>query len=181
MKFHGQTPIRQRGPHPRGIGHSDRSEAGGDARHFGWAERAPPDVLALYLKTKNFHWHMSGHHFRDYHLLLEEQGDQIFAMTDPIAERARKIGGTTLRSIGHIARHTAHRRTTMRSMSSPRICWPSCATTISNSRPSCARYTMSAKSMRTSRQRACWRCWIDETERRTWFLFEATRSVGAND
>src|SRR6201988_4367165 len=62
------------------------------------------DVFALYLKTKNFHWHMSGPHFRDYHLLLDEQSDQIFAMTDDIAERARKIGGTTLRSIGHIAR-----------------------------------------------------------------------------
>ena len=62
------------------------------------------DVFALYLKTKNFHWHMSGSHFRDYHLLLDEQSDQIFAMTDDIAERARKIGGTTLRSIGHIAR-----------------------------------------------------------------------------
>src|ERR1700727_3635970 len=62
------------------------------------------DVFALYLKTKNFHWHMSGHHFRDYHLLLDEHGDQIFAMTDPIAERARKIGGTTLRSIGDISR-----------------------------------------------------------------------------
>jgi starvation-inducible DNA-binding protein len=62
------------------------------------------DVLALYLKTKNFHWHMSGPHFRDYHLLLDEQGDQLFAMTDPIAERVRKLGGTTVRSIGHIAR-----------------------------------------------------------------------------
>jgi starvation-inducible DNA-binding protein len=62
------------------------------------------DVFALYLKTKNFHWHMSGPHFRDYHLLLDEQGDQIFAMTDPVAERVRKLGGTTLRSIGHIAR-----------------------------------------------------------------------------
>ena len=62
------------------------------------------DVFALYLKTKNFHWHVSGPHFRDYHLLLDEQADQIFAMTDPIAERVRKIGGTTLRSIGHIAR-----------------------------------------------------------------------------
>src|SRR5580704_4578086 len=62
------------------------------------------DTFALYLKTKNFHWHMTGKNFRDYHLLLDEQGDQIFAMTDPIAERARKIGGTTLRSIGHIAR-----------------------------------------------------------------------------
>ena len=63
------------------------------------------DAFALYLKTKNFHWHMSGPHFRDYHLLLDEQGEQIFAMTDDIAERARKIGGTTLRSIGDISRH----------------------------------------------------------------------------
>ena len=62
------------------------------------------DVFGLYLKTKNFHWHMSGPHFRDYHLLLDEQAEQIFAMTDVIAERARKIGGTTLRSIGEIAR-----------------------------------------------------------------------------
>ena len=62
------------------------------------------DVFALYLKTKNFHWHMSGRHFRDYHLLFDEQGDQLFAMTDPIAERIRKVGGLTLRSIGHISR-----------------------------------------------------------------------------
>ncbi len=62
------------------------------------------DVFALYLKTKNFHWHMSGPHFRDYHLMLDEQGDQIFATTDAIAERARKVGGNTLRSIGHIKR-----------------------------------------------------------------------------
>ncbi len=63
------------------------------------------DVFALYVKTKNFHWHMTGRHFRDYHLLLDEHGDQIFEMTDEIAERARKLGGTTLRSIGDIARH----------------------------------------------------------------------------
>src|SRR5216117_3739405 len=62
------------------------------------------DVFALYLKTKNFHWHMSGPHFRDYHLLLDEQADQVFAMTDPIAERIRKVGGSTLKSVGHIAR-----------------------------------------------------------------------------
>src|SRR6202022_3261613 len=62
------------------------------------------DVFALYLKTKNFHWHMSGPHFRDYHLLLDEQADQLFAMTDPVAERVRKVGGSTLRSIGHIGR-----------------------------------------------------------------------------
>ena len=68
------------------------------------------DTFALYIKTKNFHWHMSGPHFRDYHLLLDEQGAQIFAITDDIAERVRKIGGTTLRSIGQIARSAAHRR-----------------------------------------------------------------------
>src|SRR3954467_7215043 len=62
------------------------------------------DLFALYVKTKNFHWHMSGPHFRDYHLLLDEQADQLFAMTDPLAERVRKVGGATLRSIGHIAR-----------------------------------------------------------------------------
>ena len=62
------------------------------------------DVFALYLKTKNFHWHLSGPHFRDYHLMFDEQGDQIFAMTDQIAERVRKIGGSTIKSIGHIAR-----------------------------------------------------------------------------
>src|SRR5580704_13904883 len=62
------------------------------------------DVFALYLKTKNFHWHMTGPHFRDYHLLLDEQSEQIFAMTDNIAERTRKIGGTTIRSIGHVSR-----------------------------------------------------------------------------
>jgi len=62
------------------------------------------DIFALYLKTKNFHWHMSGPHFRDYHLLLDEQGDQLFAMTDPVAERVRKIGGSTLRSIGQVAK-----------------------------------------------------------------------------
>src|SRR6202162_4929995 len=62
------------------------------------------DIFTLYMKTKNFHWHLSGPHFRDYHLLLDEHADQIFAMTDPIAERIRKVGGTTIRSIGHIAR-----------------------------------------------------------------------------
>src|SRR5438445_6690248 len=63
------------------------------------------DTFALYLKTKNFHWHMTGQHFRDYHLLLDEQSEQLFAMTDDLAERARKIGGTTIRSVGDIARH----------------------------------------------------------------------------
>src|SRR6201997_4693767 len=77
------------------------------------------DVFALYLKTKNFHWHVSGPHFRDYHLLLDEQGERIFAMTDDIAERVRKLGGTTIRSIGRIARL---KPTTMRHTWSLRTC-----------------------------------------------------------
>src|SRR6202166_3612456 len=87
------------------------SEPMGDLNRAGAAEIAKilrsllADVFALYMKTKNFHWHMSGIHFRDYHLLLDEHAEQIFAMTDDIAERARKIGETTLRSIGDIARH----------------------------------------------------------------------------
>jgi starvation-inducible DNA-binding protein len=78
------------------------SKATGDLR--GALNPILADVFALYVKTKNFHWHMSGPHFRDYHLLLDEQGEQLFAMTDPIAERIRKVGGRTLYSIGHIAR-----------------------------------------------------------------------------
>src|SRR6204780_2673720 len=79
------------------------------------------DAFALYLKTKNFHWHMTGQHFRDYHLLLDEQAEQIFAMTDDIAERARKIGGTTLRSIGDISRHQRLRNNEDESMTPQRM------------------------------------------------------------
>src|SRR3954468_3765296 len=83
-----------------------RSDLGAEAtKDLGGALNALlADLFALYVKTKNFHWHMSGPHFRDYHLLLDEQADQIFAATDAAAERVRKLGGTTLRSIGHIAR-----------------------------------------------------------------------------
>src|ERR1700749_3516530 len=82
---------------------TDLSESG-VAEICGVLRQLLADVFALYLKTKNFHWHMSGPHFRDYHLLLDQHGDQLFAMTDDIAERVRKIGGTTVRSIGHIAK-----------------------------------------------------------------------------
>jgi starvation-inducible DNA-binding protein len=89
------------------------------------------DMFALYLKTKNFHWHVSGPHFRDYHLLLDEQADQIFATTDAIAERVRKIGGVTLRSIGHVGR--LQRCSTMRrSTSRPWICSRNCETTTAD-------------------------------------------------
>src|SRR5437764_1684471 len=84
---------------------STPSDLGANAKDIAGALNALlADVFTLYLKTKNFHWHISGPHFRDYHLLLDEQADQLFAMTDPIAERVRKLGGLTLRSIGHIAR-----------------------------------------------------------------------------
>jgi len=132
------------------------------------------DVFALYLKTKNFHWHMSGPHFRDYHLLLDEQADQLFAMTDPIAERVRKLGGITLRSIGQISRLQ-------------RI--------LDNDAEYVEPLDMLAElaednKMLTSRLREAHdvcdehrdvatasliEVWIDETERRTWFLFETTR------
>ena len=105
------------------------------------------DAFALYLKTKNFHWHMSGPHFRDYHLLLDEQADQIFAMTDAIAERARKIGGTTLRSIGHIAR-AQRLPDNDADYVTRRTCWRSSrATTGSSSRP-CAACTRLRRAQR---------------------------------
>src|SRR5271170_7881959 len=81
------------------LDHTAVEEISGELRHL------LADTFALYLKTKNFHWHMTGKHFRDYHLLLDEHADQIFAMTDPVAERARKLGGTTLHSIGDVSRH----------------------------------------------------------------------------
>jgi starvation-inducible DNA-binding protein len=132
------------------------------------------DVFALYLKTKNFHWHMSGPHFRDYHLLLDEQSAQIFAMTDDIAERARKIGGTTIRSIGQIARQQ-------------RI--------LDNDAEFVDAKDMLAELREDNKQltgimrevhdlcdehhdvatASLLENWIDEAERRTWFLYESTR------
>jgi starvation-inducible DNA-binding protein len=132
------------------------------------------DVFALYLKTKNFHWHMSGPHFRDYHLLLDEHGDQLMAATDPIAERVRKIGGTTLRSIGHISRlqrvldndaefvtpadmlaelYDDNRQLTGRLRAAHAVC---------DEHGDVASTSLIEN-------------WIDEAERRAWFLFEAGR------
>jgi len=132
------------------------------------------DVFALYLKTKNFHWHMSGPHFRDYHLLLDEQGDQLFAMTDPIAERIRKLGGTTLRSIGHIAR--------LQRVSDNDAPYVEPEDMLAELREDCK--TLAAR-LREAHgvceehediaTASLIEVWIDETERRTWFLFEAGR------
>lgn len=132
------------------------------------------DVFALYLKTKNFHWHMSGPHFRDYHLLLDEQAEQLFAMTDPIAERVRKVGGQSLRSIGQIS------RIQRLSDNDAEHVEPSdmLAELGDDNRSLCA--SMCAAHELCSEHRdvastSLIETWIDQAEQRSWFLFEATR------
>ena len=132
------------------------------------------DVFALYLKTKNFHWHMSGPHFRDYHLLLDEQADQLFAMTDPIAERVRKVGGATLRSIGQIARmqrvsdNDAEYVEPEDMLAELREDSKTLAARLRGAHGVCEEHNDIATASLIE-------VWIDETERRTWFLFEASR------
>jgi len=132
------------------------------------------DVFALYLKTKNFHWHMSGPHFRDYHLLLDEQADQLYAMTDPIAERIRKTGGSTLRSIGHIAR--------IQRIKDNDADYVDPLDMLAELRED--NITLAARlrevhdmvdELRDIATASLIENWIDETERRTWFLFESSR------
>src|SRR6266566_1376290 len=132
------------------------------------------DVFALYVKTKNFHWHMSGPHFRDYHLLLDEQADQIYAMADPIAERVRKLGGLTIRSIGQIA------RTQRIPDNDAEYVEPSdmlaelggdnkaLAASLRQAHNTCDEYGDVATASLIE-------VWLDETERRVWFLFESNR------
>ncbi len=134
------------------------------------------DVFAMYLKTKNFHWHMSGPHFRDYHLLLDEQADQLYAMTDPIAERIRKLGGPTLRSIGHIARlqrvldNDAEYVEPSDMLAELREDNKMLATRLREAHEVCdEEHDIATASLIE--------VWIDETERRTWFLFESTRGA----
>ena len=132
------------------------------------------DVFALYVKTKNFHWHMSGPHFRDYHLMLDEQSAQIFAMTDDIAERARKIGGTTIRSIGHIARqqrildNDAEYVDAKDMLAELRDDNKQLTSIMREVHDVCDEHNDVATASLLEN-------WIDETERRTWFLFESTR------
>jgi starvation-inducible DNA-binding protein len=131
------------------------------------------DVFALYLKTKNFHWHLSGPHFRDYHLMFDEQADQLFAMTDPIAERMRKIGGSTLKSIGHIARLQRVLDNDAEYVDPEDMLAELCednkalAARLRESHNVCDEYRDLATASLIE-------TWIDETERRTWFLFEAS-------
>src|SRR5271169_1964652 len=132
------------------------------------------DVFALYLKTKNFHWHMSGPHFRDYHLLLDEQADQLFAMIDAIAERVRKIGGSTLTSIGHISRlqrvqdNDAGYVEPQDMLAEVREDNKELAARLREAHDVCDEHRDIATASLIE-------VWIDETERRTWFLYEAAR------
>jgi starvation-inducible DNA-binding protein len=134
------------------------------------------DVFALYVKTKNFHWHMSGPHFRDYHLMLDEQGEQIFAMTDDIAERVRKIGGTTLRSIGHIARlqrisdNDADYVEPLDMLAELREDNQSLIRSLREAHDVCDEHNDVATASLIEN-------WIDEAERRHWFLFETCRNA----
>jgi starvation-inducible DNA-binding protein len=134
------------------------------------------DAFALYLKTKNFHWHMSGPHFRDYHLMLDDQSDQIFAMTDAIAERARKIGGTTVRSIGQIAR--------LQRIADNDDEYVEPLDMIAELRDDNAILTQNMRETHSLCDEAgdvatasLLENWIDESEKRIWFLFECGRRV----
>ena len=132
------------------------------------------DVFALYVKTKNFHWHLSGPHFRDYHLLFDEQADQIFAMTDAIAERVRKVGGSTVRSIGHIARmqrvmdNDAEYVEPSDMLAELREDNKALSGRLREAHNVCDEHRDIATASLIE-------VWIDETERRTWFLYEASR------
>jgi starvation-inducible DNA-binding protein len=135
------------------------------------------DMFALYIKTKNFHWHMSGPHFRDYHLLMDEQGEQIFATTDDIAERVRKIGGTTLRSIGQIHRlqrvldNDADFVTPLDMLAELRDDNKQLVAHMRETHDLCDEHGDVATTSLLEN-------WIDEAERRTWFLYEASRVTG---
>jgi starvation-inducible DNA-binding protein len=132
------------------------------------------DLFALYVKTKNFHWHVSGPHFRDYHLLLDEQGEQIFATTDAIAERVRKIGGVTIHSIGEIARLQRIVDNDTLNVAAQHMLAELCednarlAVRLRSAHSVCDRYGDVASASLIE-------IWIDEAERRVWFLYEATR------
>jgi len=129
------------------------------------------DTFALYMKTKNFHWHMTGRHFRDYHLLLDEHADQIFAMTDDVAERARKIDGTTLRSISDISKHQRLKDNNKESVAAPEM-----LTELRTDNRELTRFLRSLHEVCDKHNDVATASlienWIDETERRTWFLSE---------
>ena len=134
------------------------------------------DVFSLYLKTKNFHWHMSGKHFRDYHLLLDEHADQIFAMTDDIAERARKIGGTTLHSIGEIAKHQR-----LKDNSEDFVAPKDMLAELLADNQKLTKYLRATHEVCEKHNdiatASLIEVWVDQTERRSWFLFETVQEL----
>lgn len=138
------------------------------------------DTFALYMKTKNFHWHISGRHFRDYHLLLDEQSDQIFATTDELAERVRKVGGTTLLSIGQISKLQ-----TLKDNDEPYVPPREMLRELMNDNKKVAAAMRKAHKVVDDLEDAATagllENFIDATERRTWFLFEASRQEGGNE
>jgi len=137
------------------------------------------DAFALYLKTKNFHWHISGRHFRDYHLLLDEQSDQIFATTDQLAERVRKIGGTTLKSIGQVAKLQTIKDNN-EDYVPPREMLRELMEDNKHIAAAMRKAHKLADDHEDSGTAGLLETFIDETERRTWFLFEASRQEGSN-
>jgi starvation-inducible DNA-binding protein len=137
------------------------------------------DAFALYLKTKNFHWHVSGRHFRDYHLLLDEQSDAIFATTDQLAERVRKLGGTTLRSIGQISRLQTIKDNN-EDYVPPREMLRELMEDNKQMAAAMRKAHKLADDHEDSGTAGLLETFIDETERRTWFLFEASRQEGSN-
>ncbi|MGA3188971.1 MAG: DNA starvation/stationary phase protection protein [Bryobacteraceae bacterium] len=132
------------------------------------------DVFGLYVKTKNFHWHMSGRHFRDYHLLLDEHSDQIFAMTDDIAERARKIGGTTLHSVGEIAKYQR-----LKDNSEEFVLPKDMLAELLSDNQKLTKYLRATHEVCEKHNDVATASlienWIDQTERRSWFLFESSQ------
>jgi starvation-inducible DNA-binding protein len=134
------------------------------------------DVFGLYMKTKNFHWHMSGKHFRDYHLLLDEHADQIFAMTDDIAERARKIGGTTLHSIGEIAKYQR-----LKDNSEEFVAPKEMLSELLDDNQKLAKFFRAAHEVCEKHNdiatASLIEVWVDQTERRSWFLFETLQEL----
>jgi starvation-inducible DNA-binding protein len=137
------------------------------------------DAFALYLKTKNFHWHVSGRHFRDYHLMLDEQSDAIFATTDQLAERVRKLGGTTLRSIGQIGKLQTIKDNN-ESYVPPREMLRELMEDNKGMATAMRKAHKLADDHEDSGTAGLLETFIDETERRTWFLFEASRQEGSN-
>jgi starvation-inducible DNA-binding protein len=138
------------------------------------------DAFALYLKTKNFHWHVSGRHFRDYHLMLDEQSDAIFATTDQLAERVRKIGGTTVRSIGQIGKLQTIKDNN-ESYVPPREMLRELMEDNKHVAAAMRKAHKLCDDHEDSGTASLLEVFIDETERRTWFLFEASRQEGGNE